>query len=65
MIEYVWLENNKIESLSQFMFDNIKNLKFVDLRRNMCINESFFADRFMEMWAKIRNQCEVKKINEN
>ncbi|CAG9809778.1 unnamed protein product [Chironomus riparius] len=31
------------------------NLKFVDLKSNMCINESFFADRYMEMCAKIRN----------
>jgi Leucine-rich repeat (LRR) protein len=58
-IEYVWLESNNIESLDQFMFDSIKNLKFVDLRWNACIHESFFADRFMQMWAKIRNQCEA------
>ncbi|CAG9809794.1 unnamed protein product [Chironomus riparius] len=56
-LEWIWMHNNEFSILSSTMFDKMKNLKFVDLKENLCINDYYFAARFLEMKEKIKSSC--------
>lgn len=58
-LEWIWLYNNKFGVLSYTMFDHMENLKYVDLRYNLCADSHYYSSSFSEMKMKIKNSCKI------
>ena len=57
-LEEIKLGGNKIQTICSTMFDHLKDLTYVDLRSNVCVNDFFFHKRFNGMKNVLRINCE-------
>lgn len=53
----IWLNNNKINFIDANMFDHLADLKFVDLRGNICIKKNYNANSFVTMKTDLKTNC--------
>ncbi|CAG9809779.1 unnamed protein product [Chironomus riparius] len=53
----IWLENNDILVLNSTMFDHLANLKYIDLKYNVCIDDYYIEGDFVKMRKLIENDC--------
>ncbi|KAL7048091.1 hypothetical protein ACKWTF_003208 [Chironomus riparius] len=59
-LEFIWIDNNQFKSINPLNFEDKKNLIYVDLRGNKCIND--YYRNFTEMRIQIDEKC-VKNID--
>jgi hypothetical protein len=55
-LEGVWLNHNKLKSLSSFLFDDKNNLKYVNLLET-CANHFYYKDVFKTLKEDLRLKC--------
>lgn len=68
MVERIWLKGNKITHLDYRMFTQMRNLKFLDLSNNTCINKSYLNTNFDEMMKDLESDLlfdRCGKLEEN
>lgn len=63
-LEHIWFDNNKIVSISASFFDNFRNLLYVDLKGNVCINKPYRADTFANMKTDLMESCQTAEGRE-
>jgi tetrahydromethanopterin S-methyltransferase subunit G len=57
--------NNKIAKMSNRMFNNLKNLNYLDIRDNICVNEYFlYANQNFDLIEKNLETCVNGSLNQ-
>lgn len=63
-LEHVWFDNNKIVSMSSSFFDNFRDLHYVSLKGNICINKIYRTDSFVTMKTDLMESCQTAEGRE-
>ncbi|KAL7026929.1 hypothetical protein ACKWTF_005238 [Chironomus riparius] len=62
-LKNVWMNSNKLKSLSPNMFTSkLKDLEYVDMRDNKCIDGFYDQSHFQQMKTEIHEKCGKKYI---
>lgn len=60
-LERIWLNDNRINSIDANMFDHLKNLTFVHLNDNVCVDATYYSNKFDSMRTDLKQKCAAKK----
>ncbi|KAG5684223.1 hypothetical protein PVAND_013461 [Polypedilum vanderplanki] len=56
-LQNIWMNSNKIKSISPNMFAKLKDLEYIDIRDNKCIDTYYDATKFRTMKEEILEKC--------
>ncbi|KAG5667985.1 hypothetical protein PVAND_015942 [Polypedilum vanderplanki] len=71
MLEIIWFEGNQIKSIDSEVFNNLPNLKDLDLSGNICISDRLSnRHEILSFIKKVKNQCfnsdqKIKDLKQN
>ena len=58
-LEDIYLKGNKIQIIVSTMFDHLSLLDYVDFNLNVCVNTSYYGDKFTIMKNDLMQKCQL------